>query len=139
MKPECQKARKTKNQQQWLAKYPRYFTKPKHAERVRLWRRARKEAAQRASSESSLNASVANPRSASGSAMLQDLYALIQDSTNRKLLMVGLIAHVFDCTSEVSIAAVCRDLVAKGNAIFRASQIPPINPGGGGKPTQKQA
>ena len=139
------------SQKQWLAKYPHYFSEPKHAERLRRWRRARRAqdqspraAEDEARGQSGPAKSVVNPVSgklntASSLAMLQDRCAVIQDSIMRNPLIIGLIAHIFDCALQDNMAAVCRALVVKGNAFLRKNQIPPLDPGTGGRQSDKSA
>jgi hypothetical protein len=145
MKPECRKARKAMSQKQWLARYPHYFSEPKHAERVRRWRRARRDDDKHSQApdgktrgQSGLAKSASSTASgklttAASLAVIQDCCALIQDSIMRNPLIIGLIAHIFDCALQDNMAVLCRALVAKGNAFLRTNQIPPLDRGKGGR------
>lgn len=115
------------SQQRWLAKSPKYFSQPKHADRVRKWRQARKQAPQNSRGVAEALEGLAG----SGKLrVLQDLCPLIQDSIMRNPLIVGLIAYVFECSIEDSMEAVYRNLIARGNALLKTNRPTPVTAGG---------
>jgi hypothetical protein len=136
-KAACRKARKVASQRRWLAQNAGHFKHPKHAERVRLWRERRRRRAVHSpltdacvdARESAVDAS--NPRAderepSVSAPLLQDRFEVLQDSIVRNPFVLGLLRHLFGCSSKDDIEAKVRELVEMGAQVERGFS------GGGG-------
>jgi hypothetical protein len=122
-KEECRRQSKAASQRRWLRKPDNrhYFRGPENVERVRCWRAAHPERAQRRTKPKSVlqDMIVEQPieiTSESGDfaeSVLQDVM------TSQQLVLIGLIAKITDSTLQDEIACTSRSLLRLGQDVLR--------------------
>ena len=126
-KPECRKASQAVSQAKWLAQNPDYFHGAEHVKRVQKWRQAHPGYARRQASPPLPAPIPAKPLEPQvvvekpplpSSAPLQEACLPLQDFIISKPLIIGLLAHQFDCTLQEDIEYAARQLIGKGMAIL---------------------
>jgi hypothetical protein len=125
--PNCRTASHTASQAKWLAQNPDYFRGSEHVQRVQKWRREHPGYARRQpppplqeiiQSKPVEPQAVADKPPPPRAEPLQDRSPPLQDFIISKYLIVGLLAHQFDCTLQEDIHGAMRRLVSKGRDIL---------------------
>jgi hypothetical protein len=125
--PACRRASHAASQAKWLKQNPDYFRGPEHVRRVQKWRQAHPGYARRKPAPP-LQAvfplkpiapqTVADKPSPPTLQPLQDHSPPLQDFIVYKYLMVGLLAHQFDCALQEDIHRTLRCLIDKGRDLL---------------------
>ena len=135
-KPDCRHASKLASQARWLAKPQNmdYFCAPMHVERVQAWRLAHPACSRAKPTRSAKAAALQAPLIAQVPDSIEESpiraempessdSAALQDLLNAPTpVLAGLIAHLFDVTSQDDIASTTRRLVQMGHDLMDRSR-----------------
>ena len=117
----CQRVRKARNQQAWLARGENqdYFRGPEQVARVQAWRAAHPGYARgRRRGRALQDEILAQPTESTGETGVRAADALQAAINPSRALLTGLVAHVFQVTLQVEIAETVRRLVQLGGDVL---------------------
>ena len=139
-KPECRKASHAESQARWLARNPDYFRGSHHIAKTQQWRQAHPGYAQRRAGVAARPLPEILPLKPADSQIvtlkpalrtpepLQDVCRPLQDFIISNPLIIGLLAHQFDCMLQEDIEYAVRQLISKGMAILGTTPGTQKNP-----------